>query len=699
MANLSAAVGTKKGIEDAGLSNSSNIVLTAAIVMILGVMVLPLPTFFMDMLMAMNITSSLVVLFVTLFVLRPMDFSVFPGLLLILTLFRLSLNIASTRLILGEAYAGEIIEAFGSFVVQGNYVVGTVIFLILVIINFVVITKGATRIAEVSARFTLDAMPGKQMAIDADLNAGLIDDLEAQNRRNAIAKEADFYGAMDGASKFVRGDAIAGLLITAINMVGGLLIGILQRGLSAGDAAGIYTLLTIGDGLVAQIPALIISTSAGIVITRASSVSNMGSDIANQVIGQPKAIYAASGVIGMMGLLPGLPFIPFTIMAVGMAVLGSQIQKKFREQEAREAELEAEEEAETVEPEERIESFLHPDAFEIEIGYGLIPLVDENQGGNLLNRITTIRKSLAIEMGMLVPPIRIRDNIQLRASEYVFKIYGIEVARGEVMLDYYMVVNPDDRLGLTGIEMTEPTFGLPAIWVSDQEREKAEMTGNTVVEAPAVIATHLMEVLRNNCFKLLDRQATQKMLNDLKESHGALVDGLVPDIVPLGTVQKVLKNLLHERVPIRNLVVILETVADNSAFSKDSEVLTEYARQALAETITDMLKDENNSVTVAMFEPALEDHIMNSIRNNGIAQNLGLSPEQVSTLFQKLAEKIEEMNMMGVRPALLVSPQIRRAVRKFLESVFSNVMVISYNELTPDTEVKTVGSIGTPHAG
>jgi len=699
MANLTAAVGAKKGIEDAALSNSSNIVLTAAIVMILGVMVLPLPTFFMDMLMAMNITSSLVVLFVTLFVLRPMDFSVFPGLLLILTLFRLSLNIASTRLILGEAYAGEIIEAFGSFVVQGNYVVGTVIFLILVIINFVVITKGATRIAEVSARFTLDAMPGKQMAIDADLNAGLIDDLEAQNRRNAIAKEADFYGAMDGASKFVRGDAIAGLLITAINMVGGLLIGILQRGLSAGDAAGIYTLLTIGDGLVAQIPALIISTSAGIVITRASSVSNMGSDIANQVIGQPKAIYAASGVIGMMGLLPGLPFIPFTIMAVGMAVLGSQIQKRFREQEAREAELEAEEEAETIEPEERIENFLHPDAFEIEIGYGLIPLVDENQGGNLLNRITTIRKSLAIEMGMLVPPIRIRDNIQLRASEYVFKIYGIEVARGEVMLDYYMVVNPDDRLGLTGIEMTEPTFGLPAIWVSDQEREKAEMTGNTVVEAPAVIATHLMEVLRNNCFKLLDRQATQKMLNDLKESHGALVDGLVPDIVPLGTVQKVLKNLLHERVPIRNLVVILETVADNSAFSKDSEVLTEYARQALAETITDMLKDENNSVTVAMFEPALEDHIMNSIRNNGIAQNLGLSPEQVSTLFQKLAEKIEEMNMMGVRPALLVSPQIRRAVRKFLESVFSNVMVISYNELTPDTEVKTVGSIGTPHAG
>ena len=678
-------------------SQSSNLILSAGIVLILGIMILPLPSFFLDILMAMNLTSALVILFVTLFVLRPMDFSVFPGLLLIITLFRLSLNVASTRLILGEGYAGEIIEAFGNFVVQGNYAVGIVIFLILVIINFVVITKGATRIAEVSARFTLDAMPGKQMSIDADLNAGLIDDHQAQERRETISKEADFYGAMDGASKFVRGDAIAGLLITAVNMIGGLLIGVLQKDLPLGEAAGLYTLLTVGDGLVAQIPALVISTSAGIVITRASSMSTLGDDIAQQVIGQPTAIYSAAIVIGLMGILPGLPFLPFGTLSIGLFFLGQYVTKHMKEKEAQEV-TEGAEEAEEAEEVERIESFLHPDAFEIEIGYGLIPLVDENQGGNLLNRITTIRKSLAIEMGVLVPAIRIRDNIQLKASEYLFKIYGIEVARGEVMMDYFMVVNPDERLELTGIEMTEPTFGLPAIWVSEQEREKAELLGNTVVEAPAVIATHLMEILRNNCHKLIDRQETQKMLTDLKETHSALVEGLVPDIISLGTIQKVLKNLLQEKIPIRNLSVILETIADNSAFSKDSEVLTEYARQSLAETITDMLKTPEGNVTVAMFEPVLEDHIMNSIKTNGLAQNLGLAPDQVSVLFQDIAGKIEEINVMGLRPAILVAPQIRRAVRKFLESVFSNVLVISFMELTPDTEVKSVGSIGYPNA-
>ncbi|HHM01623.1 MAG TPA: flagellar biosynthesis protein FlhA [Caldithrix abyssi] len=680
--------------------STSNLMLTGGIVLILGVMILPLPSFIMDVLLALNITGALVTLFVTLFILRPMDFSVFPGLLLILTLYRLSLNIATTRLILGEGYAGEIVESFGDFVVGGNYAVGTIIFLILVIINFVVITKGATRIAEVSARFTLDAMPGKQMAIDADLNAGLIDDLQAQARREMIAKEADFYGAMDGASKFVRGDAVAGLLITGINLLGGLLIGILQFGLTLSQSAAKYTLLTVGDGLVAQIPALIISTAAGIVITRASSMSTMGADLANQLIGQPKAVYAAAGVIGMMGLLPGLPFIPFTFMALVTGFLGYQVTeyaktKKQREEEAQEQE----EEVEEVEEDDRIENFLHPDAFEIEIGYGLIPLVDQNQGGNLLGRITTIRKSLAIEMGVLIPSIRIRDNIQLGASEYVFKIYGIEVARGEVMMDYFMVVNPDERLGLTGIEMTEPTFGLPAIWVSEKEKEKAESMGHTVVESAAVIATHLMEVLRNNAYKLVDRQATQKMLDDLKESHAALVNGLVPDILPLGVVQKVFKNLLQEKIPIRNMVIILETMADYAGFSKDSEVLTEYVRQALAETITDILKNEQNVVTVAMFDPVLEDHVMNSIKNNGLAQNMGFSPEQVNTLFQNIADKVEAMSSLGLRPAILVSPQIRRAVRKFIESIFSNVMVISYMELTPDTEVKTVGSIGIPNAG
>jgi len=681
------------------IEKNSSFVLVVGIIVILAVMIMPMPSFLLDVFLAMNITSALVVLFVTLFLLRPMDFSVFPGMLLILTMFRLSLNIASTRLILGEGYAGEIIDSFGNFVVGGNFIVGTIIFLILVIINFVVITKGATRIAEVSARFTLDAMPGKQMAIDADLNAGLIDDVEAQQRRQTISQEADFYGAMDGASKFVRGDAIAGLLITAINIVGGLLIGTLQRGLAVGDAASLYTLLTVGDGLVAQIPALIISTSAGIVITRASSRANLGVDIAQQVIGQPKAIFATAGVLGMMGVVPGLPFIPFSIMAVIMAFIGQQVLKIQKAEQ--EMLAEAEEDAEELkEPEEKIEEFLHPDAFEIEIGYGLIPLVDTTQGGNLLGRISTIRKSLAIEMGVLIPPIRIRDNIQLNANQYIFKIYGIEVSRGEVMMNHYMVVNPDSGLGLEGVEMTEPTFGLPALWVSESEREKAEISGNTVVEPPAVIATHLMEILRNNCFKLLDRQETQRLLDHLKETHAALVDGLVPEILPLGTVRQVLKSLLQEKIPIRNLVIILETIADYAPYSKDPEVLTEYARIAMAETITDMLRSHDGKVTIAMLEPRLEDYIMNQMKNNAqVIQNLGLNPDQVNELFQDLADKVEKQASVGVRPTMLVSPQIRKAVRKFVESVFSNLFIISYSELTSDTELKSVGVIKYPNAG
>ncbi len=677
------------------ISRNSGILLVGGVVLILIVMVIPMPSFILDMLLAMNITSALVVLFVTLFVMRPLDFSVFPGLLLILTLFRLSLNISSTRLILSQGYAGEIIEAFGSFVVQGNYVVGTVIFLILVIINFVVITKGATRIAEVSARFTLDAMPGKQMSIDADLNAGLIDDLEAQRRREEISREADFYGAMDGASKFVRGDAIAGLLITFVNIIGGLLIGTLQRGMPVGDAASTYTLLTIGDGLVSQIPALIVSVAAGMVITRASSQSNsMGTEIASQLIGQPKAIFASAGVVALLGIMPGLPFLPFIVMSGLMVAVARQVRKVEAEEREQQA---IAEEVEEVEPIERIEEFLHPDPFEIELGYGLIPLVDEQQGGNLLKRITTIRKSLAIDMGVLVPPIRIRDNIQLSANDYVFKIYGVELARGQVMMDHYMVVNPDDTLELQGIKMTEPTFGLPAIWVNPREKEKAELAGNTVVEAPAVIATHLMEVLKANCFKLLDRQETQRMLDHLKETHAALVEGLVPDVVSLGTIRSVLKNLLREKIPIRNLVTILETIADYAPFTKDADVLTEYARTALGETITDLLKAEDGRVTVSMLEPRLEDHIMQVISNNNVhLQNLGFSPQQVNALFENMAAKIEEISNLGVRPIILVSPQIRRAVRKFIESVFPNVFVISYSELTTDTELKSVGVIKYP---
>ncbi len=676
------------------MMRSGNIGIAVLIVLILGVMILPLPTFLVDMLLAMNITGALIILFMALYISRPLEFSVFPGLLLIITLFRLSLNVATTRLILGNGYAGEIIESFGSFVVQGNYVVGTVIFLILVIINFVVITKGASRIAEVSARFTLDAMPGKQMAIDADLNAGLIDDNEARERRASIAAEADFYGAMDGASKFVRGDAIAGLLITSINIIGGLAIGILQMGLPIAEAATKFTLLTVGDGLVSQIPALVISTASGIIITRVSSDSSLGSDIARQVSGQPRAIFVSSAVLGILGFMPGLPFLPFAFLAVLLVGSGYMIRKGQVTQETEQQEAE---DAQKFEEAEHIEDFLHPDPFEIEIGYGLIPLVDEHQGGNLLNRISTIRKNLAIELGVIIPPIRIRDNIQLKSSEYIFKIYGIVITHGEIMIDRYLVINSDERIPLDGIKTKEPTFGLPAIWISKNQKEQAEIAGFTVVEPPAIVATHLMEALREDAHKLLNRQETQRMIDHLKKTHSAVVEGLIPELVSLGTVNQILKNLLKERIPIRNLVMILETIADSTHLSKDPEYLTEYVRAALAETISDSYKNEDNTMNIVTLEPRLEDAIMESVKNNnGKYQNLGFSPKQVNRIFNTIDEAIHKMVQSGNRPVLLVSPQIRRFVRNFIEPVIPNLAVLAYSELTQDINLKSMGIVRYP---
>ena len=675
------------------LGTNSSTMLAVAVMLILGIMLLPMPTFLLDMFLVMNITGALVIIFVAMYVLRPLEFSVFPGLLLIVTLFRLSLNVATTRLILGEAYAGEIIASFGNFVVGGNYIVGAVIFLILVIINFVVITKGSTRIAEVSARFTLDAMPGKQMSIDADLNAGLIDDDQARKRREMISQEADFYGSMDGASKFVRGDAVAGILMTLINIIGGLAIGTLQLGMKLGEAASTYTLLTIGDGLVAQIPALIISTAAGIIVTRATSESDFAADIQSQVTKQPKAVMVSSGVVGIIGLMPGMPFLPFAVMAGVLATIGYRATKSQSEVSTVEAP-----EAEAVIEEEKIESFLHPDPFEIEIGYGLIPLVDTNQGGNLLDRISTIRKSLAIELGIVVPPIRIRDNIQLGSSEYIFKIHDVEIVKSEVMLDYFLVLNPDDSIDLVGVDTTEPTFGLPSRWISFDQKERAEAAGLTVVEPPAVIATHLMEVLKANAWKLFDRQETQRMLDHLKETHSAVVDGLVPDLLPLGIVTQVLKNLLKEKIPVRNLVIILETLADYAAVTKDADTLTEYVRISMADTITNVFKNGKSDITVTTFDSRLEDQIMEIIKEGkGNSRNLGLTPEQVSTLFKSIGENIEKMVLDNRRPAILVSPQIRRYVRSFIEPVLPDVSVLSFSELTSDTELNTVGSINYPN--
>ncbi len=674
----------------------SNIYLAGIIVMILALMILPIPSFLMDVCLVMSITGGLIILFVSLYINNPLEFSVFPSILLIVTLFRLSLNISTTRLILGQGYAGEVIEAFGNFVVGGNYVVGTVIFLILVIINFIVITKGASRVAEVSARFTLDAMPGKQMAIDADLNAGLIDDKQAKKRRDEITREAEFYGAMDGASKFVRGDAIAGLLITTINILGGLAIGVFQRGMNFSDAANQYTLLTIGDGLVAQIPALVISTAAGVIITRTAGTSGMGFQITGQLRKQPKSAIVSAVILFFLGVMPGLPFLPFSIIAIIMGTVAFVV--KNAEEKQQEELMVAEEEETVEEEEEKIEDFLHPDPFEIEIGYGLIPLVDTEQGGNLLKRISTIRKSLALELGVIIPPIRIRDNIQLKSNEYVFKIYGIEKSKGEVLLGHYLVLNVDEDCDLEGYETVEPTFGLPALWISERDKEKAEVAGYTVIEPPAIIATQLMETLKKYAYQLLNRQEAQKMLDHLKENYPAVVEGIVPDIIPLGTFTQVLKNLLKERIPVRNLVRILETIADKAEVTKDPTVLTEYVRSDLAETITNYLKQGMESVNVVTIDPKLEDHIMQLVKEGKInTQNLGLSPTQVNKVFEELSNTAEKMSEVGSQPVLIVSPPVRHTVKNFIEPIFPNINVISYNELTSDTEVKTMGEIGYPN--
>ncbi len=676
------------------LLRAADLGLGTAVILILAIMLIPMPTFFMDFFLAMSILSGLVILFVSLYTLRPLEFNVFPTLLLLVTLFRLSLNVATTRLILGRGYAGEIIQGFGSFVVSGNYVVGFIIFMILVIINFMVITKGATRIAEVAARFTLDAMPGKQMAIDADLNSGLIDEDEARQRRRQIASEADFYGAMDGAAKFVRGDAIAGLLITGINIIGGLIIGSLQLGMDLGDAARKYTLLTIGDGLVAQIPALIVSTAAGIIVTRSTTEHDLAREVGKQITDQPRALFVASGALALVGFIPAMPFLPFFMLALALTGVG-YIKSRAKVLEAKK--LAEAEEAMVEVPEEKIEAFLHPDPFEIEIGYGLISLVDANQGGDLLGRISSIRKNIALEMGIVIPPIRLRDNINLGANEYLFKVNGITVARGQVMVGYYLVLNPDPEAGLVGIDTVEPTFNLPALWVSEEQKGKAEVAGYTVVEPQVVIATHLMEVLKSNAYKLLDRQEVQKMLDDLKEEKAAVVEGLTPDILPLGIIQQVLRNLLREGIPIRNLVTILETMADYAHITKDANVLTEHVRGALADAITDMFKYDDKPIPVATLDPRLEDHILQVAQKGDVyLGTLGLTPDQVKDVLTSIGEQVERIVREGGRPALLVSPPIRRNVRQFTEPVLPNVAVLSFSELSPTVQLRSVGTVRYP---
>ena len=672
----------------------SDVVLAVAVIGIIAVLVVPVPAFMLDFMLAFNITISVLILLVTLYLRKPLELSVFPGLLLVVTLLRLSLNVASTRLILADGYAGEVINAFGHFVVKGNYVVGLIIFLILVVIQFVVITKGAGRISEVAARFTLDAMPGKQMAIDADLNAGLISEDVARTRRENIAREADFYGAMDGASKFVRGDAVAGILITAVNILGGLVIGVAQRGLSFADAARSYTLLSIGDGLVTQIPALIVSVAAGILVTRASSGADMGEDIARQLTMKPRPVFIAGGMLALLALVPGLPALPFLSAGLVAGAVGLASRRN-----AADAEHQATP-APAAEPRlERTEDLLKQDLLEIEIGYALIPLVDVVQGGDLLERITTIRKQLASDVGVVLPPIRIRDNVQLKPGRYLLRLKGNEVASGEIVMNRLLalgsVAEGDEP---SGFPTMDPAFGLPAWWIVPSERERAESLGLAVVEPPAVLATHLSEVIRTHYAELLTRQDVQHLLDTFKVEYPAVVSSVVPEPLSLGQVQKVLQNLLAERLPIRDLLTILETLADYSEVTKEPDILTEYVRMALRRKISSLYASRDGSVKVITLDRATEEKLSESLQHNKSGLSLAVAPEWAEELRQKVRPLVERLLSQGDSPVLLAAPNIRLALRRMLAPGCPQLSVVSINELLPELEVFALHQIGLTHA-
>jgi flagellar biosynthesis protein FlhA len=665
---------------------NADIVLALGVLTIIGALVIPVPAPLLDFLLAFNITFSLVVLLATLYVTAPLELSVFPGMLLIVTLLRLSLNVASTRLILSEGYAGEVINSFGGFVVKGNYVVGFIIFLILVIIQFVVITKGAGRISEVAARFTLDAMPGKQMAIDADLNAGLIGDDEARRRRSSIAREADFYGAMDGASKFVRGDAVAGIIITVINVVGGLIVGVLQRGMSLADAARTFTLLSVGDGLVTQVPALLVSVAAGILVTRAAAESDLSRDLSRQLTQRPRAIGVAAAILILFGFVPGMPTLPFLTLGI-VAGTGAYLTGRAQKRTQTDSQVST---AKVPAPPPKPEEFLRLDILEAEIGYGLIPIVDAASGGDLLDRIAVMRRQLAQEVGVVVPPVRIRDNVSLDPSTYVIKLRGVKIATGELMMNYMLAINPgglnEEELG--GIPGLEPAFGLSARWIAPVTRESAELKGFTVVEPAAVMATHLTEIIRSHAAEILSRQDVQALLDHLKRDYPVLVDEVLSKVGSAGPVQRVLQNLLRERLPIKDLVTILETLSDYWPLTKDTDVLSEYARRALKRSITQAYADAAGVITAVSLDPALEKALAESVTQSPAGFHLSLAPEMAEQLFTGMSGAVDRMVRRGQAAIALVPPNLRLVFRRFVETRHPALVVLSFNDLLPSTRIE-----------
>jgi len=668
------------------------------VVGILVVMVVPIKPWMLDVLLVMNISTSVVVILTTMYLMQPLQFAVFPSLLLVLTLFRLCLNVASTRLILAYAAAGNVINAFGTFVVAGSYVVGFVIFAILVVIQFVVITRGAGRISEVAARFTLDAMPGKQMAIDADLNAGLITEQQARDRRETIAREADFYGAMDGATKFVRGDAIAGIVITLVNIIGGLVIGMVQKGMSLSDALATYTTLTIGDGLVSQLPALIVATAAGIIVTRTVSEEDLGRDIIRQITAYPRAFGMVAAMLFFFGLIPGMPMIPFFLCGTAVAVAATSLSRARVERELverRRVEEAAREAVPPPEEEEEPERLLRVDAMEVEIGYGLIPLADPSQGGDLLNRISAIRRQMVTRLGMVVPPIRIRDNMQLGPNEYVVKVWEAPVARGELLLGHYLAMNPGLATeNLEGIETREPAFGLAAKWITPAQRDHAERLGYTIVDPSTVMATHLTEVIRAHAHELLTRQEVRRLVDNLRNTAEALVDEVIPTLLTLGDLQKVLQNLLCERIPVRNLELIIEAMADYVRVTKDYDLLTEYVRQRLARTICTEHSDDDGVLHVAAVGPELEELIADAItETEGGASYCALSPDDIRRVIEAVARTADLMARAGHEPIVVCTTQIRLHLRRMLERQMPNMVVMSYAEVVPDIELRSEGTV------
>ena len=665
------------------------------VIVILAVMVMPIPPFLLDLLLSFSITFALIILLVSIFMQGPLDFSVFPSLLLIVTLIRLSLNVASTRIILlhgdeGISSAGDVIESFGSFVVGGNFVVGAVIFIILVMINFIVITKGSVRTSEVAARFTLDAIPGKQMSIDADLNAGLINDREARKRRQNLEQEANFYGSMDGAIRFVRGDAIAGILITIVNILGGFCIGIFQQDMDIGEAAQIYTLLTIGDGLVSQLPALVVSTAAGLVVTRATADQNLPKQLISQLLNQPYAFLIASSILFVFGMIPGLPHFPFFLMSIIAGTIGFN---KFKDTNKKSLieNRKKEDDAKAPAP-EHVESILPLDIMELEVGYELIPLVDADSNGELLDRIKSVRRQFALEMGFIVPPLHIRDNLQLKSNEYGILIKGVEVSRGSIMADRLLAMNPGTiEKEIDGIQTKEPTFGLPAVWILASDKQKAQMAGYTVVDPSTVVTTHIKETIKRHASELLGRQETQALVDKFKESNPKVIEELIPDVLSLGKVQKVLQNLLKEHISIRDLRTILEQLADYGITTKDTDILTEYVRQSLARPITKQFQSADGSLSVMTLNREIEELIHSSIQKTELTSFLALEPTVAEKLLLKLQEAVEAMTpQMETSPVLLASPGIRHHLRKLVERFLPDLAVLSHSEIIPSVQIKTL---------